>query len=179
MLKQLSSPSCENITKATMRLWLLYFFKRQRTTSDASCPGPSTSRYEASATCSECEHTGVTREFLLGESPWTSHSFTHMCLPVSLKKSAPQGELNFSFGAQNEDEQPIAASDDGLEPPDTEDSAEPSLAQSEADTEMAAVLALAAKSIRFQSAQGSMIGSWGLSVTYSHALPCFPEAHKQ
>lgn len=59
--------------------------------------------------------------------------------------SSPEGELNISFRACEEGELSIAASEGGLMPSEVEDSAglPPSgvLAQSEADVELAAVLA--------------------------------------
>lgn len=76
--------------------------------------------------------------------------------PVSLAEfldelgSSPEGELNISFGACEEGELSIAASEGGRMPSEVEDSAglPPSsmLAQSEADVELAAVLARSATS---------------------------------
>lgn len=53
-----------------------------RVTLDASHPGPSTSGYEASATCTEGEHVDETGELPPGESLWTCHSSTYTCLPI-------------------------------------------------------------------------------------------------
>lgn len=97
-------------------------------------------------------------------------------------ESMPQDELNFSFRPQNEDDLSIAASGAGLEPSDPGDSAEPSpldtTAQSEADAEMAAMLAHVAKSIGLEwtpppCPKDMRTVFWGLSMTHRCTVPQF------
>lgn len=95
-----------------------------------------------------------------------------------------QGNSNVSFEAREEDELLFAALEGGLEPSEADDSTElaPSGAafQSEADAEMVAMLALAAKSIKLertppQCPEHSRLDDffWVLSMTLNRTQPQF------
>ncbi len=110
-------------------------------------------RYIATAMYTAEEH-GEEGSVLPGQSPQASCSSLASCLPVEFPdefESPSLGGLNLSFGARKQDKLSIAASEGGLEPTEADDLAEqaPTCAepQSEADAEIAAVLAQAAKSI--------------------------------
>ncbi|KAL0177312.1 hypothetical protein M9458_026206, partial [Cirrhinus mrigala] len=105
----------------------------------------------------------------------------------------PQGGLDFSFGAPEGDEISVAASEGGLSLSHAEASTglPPSgfVAQSEAEAEMAAVLARATESIGLEyvappSPKRSRLDDWFLGsecadLPRSTPVPFFPEVHEE
>lgn len=102
----------------------LSFLYREKVTSVAPCPDPS-----VTVAASTEADLGMTMEaFPPGESPQASHSLARFFRLAKFPDEfdgSREGELNFSFGAREDDEFSIATLEGGLMPSDSEDSAGP------------------------------------------------------
>ncbi|KAL0199848.1 hypothetical protein M9458_003035, partial [Cirrhinus mrigala] len=159
-----------------LRSRLLYVLskKRSRATSDAPHPGPPPAGTEGVVVVAEGDLGTPMEDNPPGTSSWTSHSPERPVPPVEFPGGfdcLPQGGLDFSFGAPEVDEVSIAASEGGLSLSDGEGSTglPPSVfvAHSEAEGEMAAMLARAAEStgleyVALPSPKRSWLDDWFL-----------------
>ncbi|KAI2645254.1 Gag-Pro-Pol polyprotein [Labeo rohita] len=190
-----SCPHCENMTVGALRLRLSYILskKRLRVTSDASHPGPPRAGTEAVVMGAEGDLGIAIEDNPPGTSSRPSHSPARSVPPVEFPggfDSPPQGGLDFSFGAPEGDEISVAASEGGLSLSDAEGSTGLGfMAQSEAEAEIAAVLARAAESIGLEyvappSPKRSRLDDWFLGservdVPRSALVPFFLEVHEE
>ncbi|KAL0172912.1 hypothetical protein M9458_033223, partial [Cirrhinus mrigala] len=178
---------------STLRLRVAFFSKKPRPTSTASHSGPSTSRYEAAAMCTEGEREELS-DVLPGKSPLTAHP---MCSPMECPddfESSSQYGLDLLFRAPAEEKEGSSALSGGeCEPSEADVAAEftapAAESQSVADAEMAAALQWAAKEIGIvwvppPSPNPSRLDDWFLgsgrdSKPHSSPVPFFPEVHEE
>ncbi|KAL0162349.1 hypothetical protein M9458_041745, partial [Cirrhinus mrigala] len=170
--------------------------KRSRVTSDAPHPGPPPAGTEAAVKGAQGDLGIAMENNPPGTSSRTSHSPARSVPLVEFPggfDSPPQGGLDFSFGAPEGDEISVAVSEGGQSLSDAEASTglPPSgfMAQSEAEAEMAAVLAWAAEGIGLEyvappSPKRSRLDDWFLGSEHadlprSTPVPFFPEVHEE
>ncbi|KAL0199608.1 hypothetical protein M9458_002795, partial [Cirrhinus mrigala] len=149
-----SCPYCESMIAGALQV-----------TSDAPHPGPPTAGTEAAVMGAEGD-LGIAME---DNPPGTSSRTSHSPARSVPRVDPPQSGLDFSFGAPEGDEISVAASEGGLSLSDAEGSTglPPSgfMAQSEAEAEMAAVLARAAKSFGLER---SRLDDWFLGTLHGN-----------
>ncbi|KAL0199155.1 hypothetical protein M9458_007695, partial [Cirrhinus mrigala] len=164
--------TCEDLPLTMLHSRAAFFSKKPRRTSTASRSGPSTSGYEAAATCVEGERQELS-EALPGTS---SQAAQPECSPMD----SSQYGLDLLFGAPAEEKAVSVASE--VEPSEadvTADFAAPAAESlSVADPEMAAALQRAA------SPEPSRLDDWFLgsgrgSKPRSSPVPFFPEVHEE